>query len=84
MLKRDDRISHVEIKEIGFNKERIIHRASFTGHLKLGVGALDEYTKAEMAHNLPLSMTGWESCGGNQSTPITLYTVIKVNGRTVS
>jgi len=78
-----------EIKEIGFNKERIIHNGNkfLTGHLKLGVrGALDEYTKAEMAAvNLPLvyDRVGklWRE-SVNAYNP--LYTVIKVNGRTVS
>src|SRR5690554_4147766 len=78
-----------EIKEIGFNKERIIQNGNkfLTGHLKLGVrGALDEYTKTELvAINLPLI---YDRVGTFWREPVNaynpLYTVIEVNGRPVS
>ena len=78
-----------EIKELGFNKENIIHFGNkfLLGHLKLGVrGTLDEYTKEELvALNLPLV---YDQVGSlwresvNAFNP--LYSIIKIDGRIIS
>jgi nigerose phosphorylase len=78
-----------EIKEIGFNKDNIIQNGNkfLTGHMKLGVrGTLDEFSKAELAAiNLPLVYdrvgNSWRE-SVNAYNP--LYTILKVNGRTIS
>ena len=74
-----------EIKEEGFDENKIIHYGNqfLIGHLNLGVrGTLDEYKKEQLvAINLPLIYDkvgdGWrESINGFNP----LYTSIKVNG----
>ena len=78
-----------EIKEKGFNREKIIHYGNqfLTGHLRLGIrGTLDEYRKNELvAINLPLIYDqvgdGWRE-SINSFNPF--FTRIKVNHKEVN
>ena len=76
------------IKDIGFDKNKIIHQGNqfLIGHLKLGIrGTLDEYRKDQLvAVHLPLI---YDQVGTSWREPINsfnpLYTAIKVNKKIV-
>ncbi len=77
-----------EIKEVGYNKDQIVHFGNkfLIGNLKLGVrGTLDEYRKKHMVGiNLPLV---YDQVGNGWREPVhsfnPLYTSIEVDGQAV-
>jgi kojibiose phosphorylase/nigerose phosphorylase len=77
-----------EIKEIGYNKDQVIHFGNkfLIGNLKLGVrGTLDEYRKNEMVGiNLPLI---YDQVGDGWREPVNsfnpLYTYLEVDGKRI-